>query len=126
MADDVVDLERTRDGFPIVSTDYTVRRPAHWHHDNLDEVRERSPFAWNDSTYGYWMVNRYEHVREALQWPELFTNEKTSALGNPEHKPLLLPQNLNGRAHVQLRHVLNPWFSPGAIQRTMPLARARR
>ena len=102
----------TKDGFPVISTNYTQRRPAGWHHDELDEVREASPFTWNDSTFGFWMVNRYDYVREALQMPDVFTNEVTSALGNPKAKPKLLPQNASGLEHTQLRQVLNPWFSP--------------
>lgn len=111
--------------YPTISTDYTRERPANWYHADLDAVREASPFTFNDATYGFWMINRYDHVREALQSPELFTNERTSALGNPAHKPRLLPQNLDGAEHMAYRHVLNPWFGPRAIERTEPLARRR-
>lgn len=111
--------------FPTVSTDFTTERPAHWYHQHLDEVREESPFSFNDSTYGFWMVHRYDHVREALQSPDIFTNQRTSALGNPDHKPRLLPQNLDGAEHMAYRHVLNPWFGPRAVERTAPLARRR-
>ena len=112
-------------GCPIVSTDFTLERPVGWYHRELDELRERSPFAWNDSTYGFWMINRYEHVREAMATPELFSNARTSALGDPNVKPRLLPQNLDGPEHMAYRHVLNPWFSPKAIARTEPMLRRR-
>jgi cytochrome P450 len=112
-------------GCPIVSTDLTRDRPAGWHHRQLDELRETAPFAWNDSTYGFWMINRYDHVREALATPEAFSNARTSALGDPRVKPRLLPQNLDGAEHMAYRQVLNPWFSPAAIARTEPLLRRR-
>jgi cytochrome P450 len=112
-------------GCPIVSTDYTRERPLGWYHRQLDELREQAPFAWNDSTYGFWMVNRYEHVREALTTPDVFSNARTSALGDPRVKPRLLPQNLDGVEHMAYRRVLNPWFSPAAIARTEPLLRRR-
>jgi cytochrome P450 len=112
-------------GCPVVSTDFTVERPVGWYHRELDELRETAPFAWNDSTYGFWMINRYDHVREALATPELFSNARTSALGDPAVKPRLLPQNLDGAEHMAYRHVLNPWFSPHAIARTEPLLRRR-
>ena len=111
--------------YPTISTDFTLERPAHWYHGELNEVREAAPFTFNDATFGFWMINRYEHVRDALQMPEVFTNQRTSALGNPEHKPRLLPQNLDGAEHMAYRHVLNPWFGPRAIERTAPLARRR-
>jgi cytochrome P450 len=36
-----------------------------------------------------------------------------------------MPQNLDGRAHTECRHVVNPWFSPGSVQRMEALARER-
>ena len=111
--------------YPTISTDFTVPRPAHWYHRELNEIRDTAPFTFNDATYGFWMFNRYEQVRDALQMPEVFTNQRTSALGNPAHKPRLLPQNLDGPEHMAYRQVLNPWFGPRAIERTAPLARRR-
>src|SRR5262245_33441499 len=71
------------------------------------------------------MVNRYDDVREALQMQDVFTNRYTSALGEPEKKVRLLPQNLNGREHTQLRQVLNLWFSPVNVTRLEAWARSR-
>lgn len=112
-------------GCPVDHTDYTVERPLGWYHGHLDRVRETAPFAWNDSTYGFLMINRYDHVREAMASPELFSNVRTSALGDPAVKPRLLPQNLDGTEHMAYRHALNPWFSPAAVARTEPWVRAR-
>jgi cytochrome P450 len=121
-----VTVEQAHDlGCPVISTDFTVERPIGWYHRELDALREAAPFAWNDSTYGFWMINRYDHVREALATPELFSNARTSALGDPQVKPRLLPQNLDGVEHMAYRHVLNPWFSPAAIARDEPLTRRR-
>jgi cytochrome P450 len=112
-------------GWPVVSTDFTQERSIGWNHVRLDELRETAPFSWNDSTFGFWMIHRYEHVREALTTPEVFSNLRTSALGDPRVKPRLLPQNLDGAEHMAYRHVLNPWFSPASIARTEPLMRQR-
>jgi cytochrome P450 len=119
-ADEARDL-----GCPVVSTDFTAERALGWYHRELDALREAAPFAWNDSTYGFWMINRYDHVREALATPDVFSNARTSALGDPSVKPRLLPQNLDGAQHMAYRHVLNPWFSPAAIARDEPLTRRR-
>lgn len=112
-------------GCPVVSTDFTLERPLGYYHAELDALREAAPFAWNDSTYGFWMINRYEHVREALATPEVFSNVRTSALGDPAVKPRLLPQNLDGAEHMAYRQLLNPWFSPAVIARTEPHMRQR-
>ena len=119
-------LERARAaGIPIIDVDYTRQREAGWAHAELDALRDTAPFVYNEANTGYWMVNRYEHVRSALMMADVFTNTKTSVLGNREHKPRLLPQNLNGADHMAYRRILNPWFGPVAIDRTEPLARRR-
>ena len=48
--------------YPTISTDFTLKRSAHWHHGELNEVRQAAPFTFNDATFGFWMINQYEHV----------------------------------------------------------------
>jgi cytochrome P450 len=110
---------------PIIDIDYRVPRPAFGHYASLNEVRELAPIVWNETPNGFWMVTRYDDVREALQRPDVFTNKVVSALGDPDHHLYLIPQNLDGQAHVDCRHVVNPWFSPGSVKRLEPLARRR-
>src|SRR5947209_8723003 len=120
--------EEAKQVCPVVDIDYrTNPRPAFWHYESLNEVREMATITWNETPNGYWMVNRYDEVREALQRNDIFTNDVVSALGDPDpaNHPRLLPQNLNGQEHVWYRHVVNPWFSPGSIERVMPFARQR-
>ena len=115
----------TREGCPIIDIDYRVSAPAFGHYASLNEVREQAPILWNVTPNGFWMVTRYDDVREALQTPAVFTNKTTSALGDPDHRLYLIPQNLDGKAHVDCRHVVNPWFSPGSVKRIEALARER-
>jgi cytochrome P450 len=110
---------------PIIAIDYRVERPAFGHFESLNEVREVAPILWNETPNGFWMVTRYDEVKEALQRPDLFSNKMTSALGNREQRLYLIPQNLDGHAHTDCRHVVNPWFSPGSVKRLEPLARER-
>jgi cytochrome P450 len=120
--------ERPAAGCPIVDIDYRVERPAFWHYASLNEVREIAPVLFNRFTggsRGFWMVTRYDEVKEALQRPDVFTNDHVSAITEPEADMRLLPQNLNPPEHVWYRHVLNPWFSPGSVKRIEPLARER-
>jgi cytochrome P450 len=110
---------------PVIDIDYRVDRPAFDHYASLNEVRELAPIVWNETPYGFWMVTRYDDVREALQRPDVFTNKVVSALSDPHHNLYLIPQNLDGKAHVDCRHVINPWFSPGSVKKLEPLARER-
>ena len=112
-------------GCPVVDIDYRQYRPAFWHWNSLNEVREQARVSMNTVPHRFWMLNRYDDVREALQRPEVFTNRVTSALQDPATKVKLIPQNAVGREHVKYRQVLNPWFSPGSVKRIEPMARVR-
>lgn len=121
----VSDQEEKAPGCPIIDIDFRLPHPVGGTYEALNEVRELSTMTWNETPNGFWMVNRYDEVKEALQRNDVFTNDIVSALGDPEAHVRLIPQNLNGREHVKLRHVVNPFFSPGALERIHPLARER-
>jgi cytochrome P450 len=117
--------ERAAGRFPIIETDFREERPAFWHFEHLDEVREMSPFLVDRVPQQFWMVTRYDHVKEALQNPTVFTNDSVSAFAQPDEMIPLLPQLLNPPEHTWYRQVLNVWFSPGSVKRIEPLARSR-
>jgi cytochrome P450 len=120
----MTDQAATRpDGCPVTDVDYRMDRPLFWNYASLGSLREESAVTWNSSAKGYWMVNRYEEVKEALRMADVFTNTKVNAF-DPEMELRLLPQNLNGEEHVKFRALLNPWFSPGAVKRMDPLSRS--
>jgi cytochrome P450 len=110
---------------PVVDTDYRLDRPAFWHYEHLNQLREAGPTFWNTVNGGFWMITRYAEIREALQNPAAFTNDVLNPLSQREGHMPLLPQHLNPPEHVKYRHILNPWFSPGAVDRITPLARSR-
>jgi len=63
-------------GCPVSHTDYTIQRPLFETYELLSAERERGPFLWNDSRpRPFWMITDYEHVLEALQMPDVFSNE---------------------------------------------------
>lgn len=125
MAYRAVEPERADGVCPVVDVDFRPSRPAFWHYERLNAVREQAPFVWNTVPQGFWMLSRYDQVREALQRPDVFASDVLSPLGDPDARTRLLPQHLNGDEHRMFRHVLNPWFSPGKVQRVEPLARQR-
>ena len=109
---------------PVIDIDYRPARPALWHYQSLNEVRELGDIVWNTTPGGFWMVNRFDPVREALQNQEVFTNRVVNAF-DPDMDIELLPQNLNGEEHRKYRSVLNPWFSPANVKRLEPRLRRR-
>ena len=95
------------------------------HYGLLNAEREMAPVLWNDSTrHPFWMVTRFQDVHEALQQPEIFSNEVINAL-NPRMAVRFLPQNLDPPEHTAMRRILNRWFSPKAVQRLEPFIARR-
>lgn len=112
-------------GCPVSHTDYTVERPLFETYELLNAEREQGPFLWNDTRpKPFWMITEYDHVVEALQMPDVFSNDVISAL-TPEHTIDLLPQYLNPPAHTTMRRALNRWFAPAAVRRLEPLVLSR-
>jgi len=116
-------IEGEKDGWPVLHYDFGATRSLHGFHRELDELRERSPFYW--STYGpvgFWMIMRYEHVREAYQRHEIFSSDSIDPL-DPDPAYRFIPTLVNPPDHVKYRQVLNTWFSPAAVARIAPRAR---
>ena len=89
-------------GCPVSHTDYTVARPLFETYALLNAEREQGPFLINDSRrHPFWMITEYGHVLEALQTPEVFSNEVINAL-TPEHTVDLLPQYLDPPQHTAI------------------------
>ena len=116
-------IEGEKDGWPVLHYDFGATRSVHGFYRELDELRERSPFYW--STYGpvgFWMIMRYEHVREAYQRHEVFSSDSIDPL-DPDPAYRFIPTLVNPPDHVKYRQVLNAWFSPAAVARITPTAR---
>lgn len=113
-----------KDGWPVIHYDFGVRRRLHGFHAELDDLRERSPFWW--STYGpvgFWMIMRHDEVREAYQRHEIFSSDSIDPL-DPDPAYRFIPTLVNPPDHIKYRQVLNGWFSPAAVARITPTARA--
>jgi cytochrome P450 len=112
-------------GCPITHTDYRVERPLFGHYAQLNAERERGEFVLNDSTKDpFYMIQRYDHVLEAMQMPDVFGNDIVNAL-DPFMAVRFLPNNLNPPEHTRMRKVLNRWFSPAAVRHIEPLVVSR-
>ena len=97
-------------GCPVTHTDYRVERPLIETYSCSTPSATVARSCSNDSARRpFWMITEYEHVLEALQMPDVFSNEVLSAL-TPEHTIDLLPQYLNPPEHTAMRRVLNRWF----------------
>lgn len=110
---------------PVSHTDYRHDGPILSHYATASGEREAAPFYRNETTdRPFWMITRYEHVLEAIQMPEYFSNAVSNAL-SPDRKVRFMPNNLDGEEHLRLRRVLNRWFSPAAVRNLDGLAKER-
>ena len=69
------------------------------------------------------MFTRHEQVREIYKHPDLFSSESFTPW-EPEPAYRFIPTQIDPPEHIKYRQVLNPWFSPGAVDRIEPTARA--
>src|SRR5690625_1641563 len=112
-------------GVPVSQVDFTEDLPAFGHYNLLNQERERARFLYNTTTErGFFMLQRYEDVQAGLQQHKNWTTSVRSAL-RPDPGQRLLPQDLNGEAHLKLRKILNQFFAPAAVRRLEPLATER-
>lgn len=118
-------MTETVTGCPVSHHDYRIARPIFTNFELLNAEREQSAFFWNDGAdHPFWMITRYDEVLEALQMPEVFSNEISNAL-SPKRPVKFQPNNLTGSEHIRLRKVLNRWFAPAAVRHIEPLVVSR-
>ena len=118
-------MSATITGCPVSHHNYRIERPIFEHFSLLNAEREAGAFWWNDGgDHPFWMITRYEQVLEALQMPDVFSNDISNAL-SPKRPVKFQPNNLNAPEHTRLRKVLNRWFSPAAVRHIEPLVVSR-
>ncbi|WP_110207558.1 cytochrome P450 [Nocardioides daejeonensis] len=118
--------ETTHRGCPVAHTDFTGTAPLYEHYKMLDNDREQARFLFNDTTdRGFFMLQRYDDVRDGFQQHDTWTTAVRSALRPNTASDPLLPQDLNGQEHVKLRRILNQFFAPAAVRRMEPMAQQR-
>ena len=121
-SDPVGAVGRDLGGCPVMHVEVAPPAPAGTYWDRADELRETSPAVFNSLEQGFWMFTRYEQVRDMYQQPELFSSESITPW-EPEPVYRFVPTQIDPPDHIKYRQILNPWFSPGAVNRIEPTAR---
>jgi cytochrome P450 len=120
-------MTSTEHDIPSVRTSFTDLAPVGTHWNTIDQLREQYRWFWNEEAQGYWVLTRYEDIREAFQTPELFCNHSIVPT-NPDPEYRFLPSFTDPPIHMAYRRPMNPWFSPGRVgameERLRALARA--
>lgn len=125
MGDPVVDLSDPncfRDGFP---------------HESFTWLRREAPLYWHEPTpktpdgEGFWVISRYDDVRDIFQDPERFSSETggNRELGGTQLKDDrgagVMVNNTDDPRHRRMRNLVNTGFTPRMIGRMEAELRAR-
>ena len=109
--------------YPVVKEDLYERvAPPPTHFEAIDELRDKHRYFWNDHAQGYWVLTRFDDIREAFQTPEVFCNHSIVAV-DPDPAYRFLPSYSDPPIHMQYRGSMNRWFSPKAIAAHVPTMR---
>ena len=82
--------------------------------ETLDDLRARHRWFRNDIAQGYWVLTRFDDIREAFQTPEVFSNRSIVPVDpNPEYR--FMPSLTDPPMHMKYRAPLARWFSPHSI-----------
>jgi cytochrome P450 len=114
--------EGRRGGCPVVRLDFSSTKEAGCYWSQAEELREAAPAYYNDFGSGYWIFTRHDAVRDIYKTPELFSSESITPW-EPEPAYRFIPTQVDPPDHVKYRKILNPWFSPKAVEEAEPRMR---
>ena len=103
--------------------DFAPPQPAGCHWAMADELRETSPVFFNTFAQGYWVFTRHDAVRDIYKTPELFSSESITPW-QPDPIYRFVPTQIDAPDHIKYRRIVNPWFSPRAMEAAEPRMRA--
>jgi cytochrome P450 len=114
MATPATAVERDLGGCPVMHRDFSPPMPAGCHWELAKELREGSPVYFNTFAQGYWIFTRHDAVRDMYKQPEIFSSESITPW-QPDPIYRFVPTQIDAPDHIKYRRVVNPWFSPRAI-----------
>ena len=106
--------QRDVGGCPVMHRDFAPSGPAGCYWDLATEMRDGSPVYFNTFAQGYWIFTRHDAVKDIYKTPDLFSSESfTPWEPNPVYR--FVPTQIDAPDHIKYRRILNPWFSPRAM-----------
>ncbi len=112
---------------PTVALDHHSEAFAADPHAVLDDLRSRCPVAWSESYGGFWALTRYGDVQRVLGDAAGFSSRHDLSEGSPfggvtiPAPPMrFIPVELDPPEFLAYRRLLNPIFSPPAVEALRP------
>jgi cytochrome P450 len=79
---------------------------------------------YSTAARGFWVITRYDLLKEICQKPESFSNRDTFTFYRTPPKVSNSLANLDPPDHGKLRKLISPLLSPNAVRKLEPVARA--
>jgi cytochrome P450 len=117
-----LEAESSAGGCPVMRRNFAHAQPAGTHWRWADQLREQAPAYFNSFAQGYWIFTRDDAVRDIYKTPELFSSESFTPW-EPEPIYRFVPTQIDPPDHIKYRRILNPWFSPKAMEEAEPTLR---
>jgi cytochrome P450 len=112
--------ERDLGGCPVMHQDFAKSRPYGEHWQLAKQLRETCPHFYNEYesaeglTDGYWVFTQHDAVRDIYKTPDIFLSASITPW-EPDPIYRLVPTMVDAPDHIKYRRILNPWFSPKAM-----------
>lgn len=90
---------------------------VHAQREVAEMLRAKAPdIFFTPRNGGHWVVTRVADVVEIFRQPELFSNDPAYIKARQMY-PRFAPLEYDPPTHTNLRRIVNPFFTPGAVQR---------
>jgi cytochrome P450 len=106
------------------------QRVASFHHSNPDlsyslfnQMRDKYPIAYSEMYGGFWVMSRYEDIRQALKQPDTFSSCMHGIPPIDERR--LIPINYDPPEHGDYRNQFASYLAPARLKSVEARARAR-
>jgi cytochrome P450 len=110
-------------GCPVMHEDFSTLRPLGAYWDLANELREGCPHFYNQyEGGGYWVFTRHDAVKDIYKTPEIFSSASITPW-EPDPIYRFVPTQIDAPDHIKYRRILNPWFSPKAMEAAAPMIR---
>ena len=92
--------------------------------DQYEQLRRECPVAYSDTYGGFWVLSKYDDVKAVALDDRTFSSAQSVTVPpKPPGARLSIPIEIDPPRFNEYRRALNPWFTPGAVQRQEPMVR---
>jgi cytochrome P450 len=122
-------MQETNEASPeagsIIAEDFNPTNPDYLRdpYPTYERLRTECPVSHTSGFGGFWMLSRYDDVRDAARNPERFISGKGATMPPAGNPMPFLPLELDPPEHQKYRRALQSWFSVREMEKLEPSIR---